>query len=301
MDTSDQQQRSKSEEKPVNGESKQRRSSESKKPPTTPEKPQTQDQSRSKSVESKPSSGGTPGKPAAARQMSVEEKRKSAPVKPVDSIEEWKKQDEKHRPERKSSLDQTVKIENQQQQPSLAQVQVQSSRRSLEQKRKSVEEKLNAVLERQLSRENDVKHQQPQPQQNALRKQSSHDPSSSPHPSSVSPLKSSVSTGDIKAAAAARRRSAEVEELLDKCRSEGGGPSSRNNSLENFSDDSAENRVVAVKTTPEDTVDRPKTTTGAAINVSVITSTPVKNDVARSGSGDNIVVITGRCFTNLGC
>ncbi|XP_016845889.1 serine/threonine-protein kinase 10 isoform X3 [Nasonia vitripennis] len=291
MDTSDQQQRSKSEEKAVNGESKQRRSSESKKPPTTPEKPQSQDQSRSKSVENKPSSGSTPGKPAATRQMSVEEKRKSAPVKPVDNIDEWKKQDEKLKPERKSSLDQTVKTENQQQQPSLAQVQAQSNRLSLEQKRKSVEEKLNAVLERQLSRENDVKHQQPQPQQNAVRKQSSHDPSVSPHPVSPSPLKSSVSTGDIKAAAAARRRSAE-EEAFDKCRSEGGS-SSRNDSLENFSDDSAENRVVAVNTKPEDTVDRPKTTTGAAVNVSVITSTPLKNDVARSGSGDNIVVITG--------
>lgn len=61
--------------KPVNGESKQRRSSDGgRKPPQTPEKP---DQSRSKSVEGK--------------NRNVEEKRKSAPIKPVENIEEWKK------------------------------------------------------------------------------------------------------------------------------------------------------------------------------------------------------------------
>lgn len=67
---------------------------ENRKPPT-PEKPkqhisQTHDQqqsSRSKSVEGKPSAPTVKSKP-----MSVEEKRKSAPVKPPDSpTEDWKK------------------------------------------------------------------------------------------------------------------------------------------------------------------------------------------------------------------
>lgn len=146
------------------------------------------------------------------------------------------------------------------------------TRRSLEQKRKSVEEKLNAVLEKQLSR--DAEKQQ----QNALRKQISHDPSST---KAASPLKPSVSTGDIKAAS---RCSSNEEARSD------GESSPRNDSLENF------DAVTPVKV--EDTVDRARdnaTVSGSSVNVSVVTSTPVKSDVKKSGSGD-IVVITGKKF-----
>ncbi|XP_058808157.1 serine/threonine-protein kinase 10 isoform X2 [Phymastichus coffea] len=243
--------------KPVNGESKQRRSSEgARKPPLIPEKP---DQSRSKSVEGK--------------NRNVEEKRKSAPIKPVENIDEWKKPvysmqsslEEKER-ERKLSTDSTPQQQVEMCKPLES---GNDSRRSLEQKRKSVEEKLNAVLEKQLSR--DVEKQQ----QEILRKQTSRDPLSL---KASSPLKASMSTGDIKAAS--KRTSNE------EARSEGGS-SSRNDSLENFD--------VLTPAKIEDTVDKARENVivgGSSVNVSVITSTPVKSNVTRSGSGD-IVVITG--------
>lgn len=176
------------------------------------------------------------------------------------------------RSERKISQDSSSRPENQQQW--ISNESNSESRRSLEQKRKSVEEKLNAVLEKQFSREAE--------KQNILKKQSSHDQARA----TSSPLKASCSMGDIKTAV--RRPSAEEN---DKCQSEG---SSRNDSLENFSVDSEGNKVIVqtpVKSRPEDTVDRPKGK-GSAVNVSVITSTPLKGEVPRSGSGD-IVVITG--------
>lgn len=71
---------------PVNGHNKQRRESSDSKKAQEKLQQQTksgQDQSRSKSVEGK--NKDKSGK------MSVEEKRKSAPVRPVENIDEWKK------------------------------------------------------------------------------------------------------------------------------------------------------------------------------------------------------------------
>lgn len=173
------------------------------------------------------------------------------------------------RAERKLSHDSSSRLEQQQQ---ISNEINRGSRRSLEQKRKSVEEKLNAVFEKQFTEK-----------QNMLKKQMSHDPTRV----NTSPLKSSCSMGDIKTAG--RRPSAEED---DKCQSEG---SSRNDSLENFSDESDGNKVVVqtpVKSKLHDTVDRAKDKS-SAVNVSVITSTPLKKDVSSSGSGD-IVVITGK-------
>ena len=146
----------------------------------------------------------------------------------------------------------------------------QHSRRSLDQKRKSVEEKLNAVLEKQLSNAADAR-------QVALRKQTSQEPSGS--------LKSSCSMGDIKAAAAAiatRRRSQEFE-----------AGSARNLSAENLSGKTSNVRTPKKKEI--DTVDRPQDRTGSSINVSVITSTPIKNNLTKNDNGD-VVVITSKVF-----
>jgi STE20-like kinase len=70
----------------VNGQNKLRRHSDTQNQ-ATPEKAPTKNQEqplRSKSVEDKTSASNM------ARQISVEEKRKSAPVKPDDSIENWR-------------------------------------------------------------------------------------------------------------------------------------------------------------------------------------------------------------------
>ena len=223
------------------------------------------------------------GDAGAGRKLSVEEKRKSMPViKPIDIADENIRFvllvlvflcrvcygedktlltfDNHYRPERKSSLEPSPK----QEQPTDESRAV--NRRSLDAKRKSVEEKLNAVLERQ----RDVAEK--------LQRQTSQESSSS--------LKQPK------------------EEDTEEAKSPSEDSSSRNDSLDNFSDDSAEGgkpvvapKPIIVKENFEDTVDRPREILGPAtpaVNVSVITSTPVKNNMVRSTSSDNVVVITGR-------
>ncbi|KAJ8667247.1 hypothetical protein QAD02_008909 [Eretmocerus hayati] len=260
-------------ERPVNGDDdkviQQRRDSEGKKkvPEKKPVEPeQQQPQSRPKSAEGK------------AGKSRNDEKRKSAPVKPVDNIEEWRKPpiDDKNRSERRSSLDQSSKSDKRQedQPPNDSS----SGRRTLEQKRRSVEDKLNAVLEKQLSRESE--------RQQHLKKQTSYEPDT-PVNLSAGSLKPSSSMGDI----GTSHRNADFNGDEFKCRSEGG-----NDSVENLSDEAEcqNSRTRHMDMRPVDTVDRAKDKTSAAKghNVSVITSTPIKNNVPRSDSGD-IVVITG--------
>ncbi|XP_014211452.2 serine/threonine-protein kinase 10-like isoform X2 [Copidosoma floridanum] len=256
----------------VNGEAKRRSSSEGKKPPVTPEKPslaKMHDTSRSRSVEGKPSPASK-----SRQQPSVEEKRKSAPVKPVGSIEDWQLDKKKNRRERQSSREASPVDKRR---ASSGSSSGSESRRSLEQKRKSVEDKLNTLLEKQ--------------QQSVLKRQVSQDSSSSSSSSSAqqspkteeSPLKSTSSSNDT-----TKMVISCDEDEESKSRS---GNSSRNDSLDNFSDDPEAHRPPT--RVAEDMVDRAKDKAPGGVNVSVITSTPVKNNVSRSASGDNIVVITG--------
>ncbi|XP_033213560.1 serine/threonine-protein kinase 10 isoform X2 [Belonocnema kinseyi] len=235
----------------------------------SPEKPKNVDM-RPKSTENKKNSGSK-------KQMSVEEKRKSAPVRP-ESSDEWKKPafnkqsslEEKNRLERKSSIENI---------------------KSLQEKRRSVEEKLNAVLERQISIEagkriGDTIAEKPKQQ-----------PLSTTRNAALSE-KSSVkasSTGDIK-----KNIESSSADSLEKCRSEG---SSRNDSSENVSDEyeiKGANHASTPKEPPTREShprqrSRDRRGSGSALNVSVITSTPHRSkSVSRSGSGDNIVVITGK-------
>jgi hypothetical protein len=143
-------------------------------------------------------------------------------------------------------------------------------------KRKSMEEKLTAVLEKHLLRESSKERQQ---QLNELKNQIFF----TSNKDSGNPLKMSSSTGDIASAVVLKKLNDEDA----KCRSEG---SSRNDSLENLSNAETENtrEDIAINM-----INKPENI-NAAINVSVITSTPIKNSISRTSSRDNIVVITGR-------
>ncbi|XP_043287616.1 serine/threonine-protein kinase 10 [Venturia canescens] len=215
-------------------------------------------------------------------QESLEEKRKSAPVQP-ESSDVWKK------PvfSKQSSLDEKRGSESKviEERPRYEkQISLQESRQSLEEKRKSVESKLNAVLEKRISME-------------AVKRMSD---------ASIETLKrstqSSSETSLFSEKNNARAFSSEniktggefgtnKTERPAKSRSAG---SSRNDSLENFDqqfDGDRKNRI------HEDTVDRSsnRERRGSGVNVSVITSTPIRSkSLSRTESGDNVVVITGK-------
>ena len=114
--------------------------------------------------------------------------------------------------------------------------------------------------------------------------------------------KSSVkasSTGDIE-----KNFESPSPDSLEKCRSEG---SSRNDSLENVSVEYEVKGTNNASTPKEPSREgdprqrsRDRRGSGSAVNISVITSTPHRSkSVSRSGSGDNIVVITGKLIIKI--
>lgn len=146
--------------------------------------------------------------------------------------------------------------------------------KSLHEKRKSVEEKLNAVLERQLSKEGGKSTE-------ALI-----NAKASPERSLNNLAEKASSMGDIKV-------KVDGTENHGKAHSEG---SSRDDSLENIADAEKQD-----KRFDEDTVDRSRDRRGSGINVSVITSTPLRSrSVSRGRNGENVVVITGNfCYSKM--
>lgn len=243
-------------------------------------------------------------------QLTVEEKRKSAPVK-SDLAEEWTKPAFN----KQSSLEENSRyifsfaptsgsssesfssgvvhdfriekkvpadVEAKNQSPA------QECYKSLQEKRKSVEEKLNAVLEKRFSMNTEMRMSV------SSMETLSHGEVSNAATSEKNIVKA-CSTEDVKTDYGARKA-----ESVVKSHSEG---SSRYVSLENFSDEfdgkrnkkkwagkdhSYENNV-----NNSDSGSNEKK--GSSVNVSVITSTPIRSrSVSRRGSGDNIVVITGK-------
>lgn len=153
---------------------------------------------------------------------------------------------------------------------------VKENNKSVEQKRKSVEDKLNAVFEKRISI--------------SSRKQSND--ISKNEESEIFTEKNTLkanSTGNIRI-----DYSVIKTDNVTKTRSEG---SSRNDSLENVFNDLDENQEGIGKRNVNR--DSRKVNEDSAVNVSVITSTPIRSrSVSRSESRDNIVVITGNFFLN---
>lgn len=160
--------------------------------------------------------------------------------------------------------------------------------KSLEEKRKSVGEKLNAVLEKQLSMDSGKK------------RTSNSSIETSKHTSIVastvlaSSEKNNVkanSTEDIKIQFGLTK----TENATVKSRSAG---SSTNDSLESFSDElhvKVDDNNIEYNRKDVMGNDKGLEKQDSEINVSVITSTPLKNKSgSRRSSGDNIVVITGK-------
>lgn len=160
--------------------------------------------------------------------------------------------------------------------------------KSLEEKRKSVGEKLNAVLEKRLSidsgkRINDTTSME-------TLKHISVAPTFLSEKNSVK----ANSTEDIKTQFG-------VTKTEDSAKSRSAG-SSRNDSLESFSDElhvkTDSRKWSSTEHSQEDTVssdDKSSEKQDSGINVSVITSTPIRSrSGSRRSSGDNIVVITGK-------
>lgn len=154
--------------------------------------------------------------------------------------------------------------------------------KSLEEKRKSVGEKLNAVFEKRLSM--DFKKRISDDSMETLK-----------HTSVASTLlseKNNVkanSTEDIKMQFGVTKT-----ESSAKSRSVG---SSRNDSLESFSELHAKTGSSKTDYDQEDAAndDKGLEKQDPGINVSVITSTPIRSrNGSRRSSGDNIVVITGK-------
>lgn len=165
------------------------------------------------------------------------------------------------------------------------QTSLQENRKSLDDKRKSVEEKLNAVLEKRISMESGKR------MSDASIETLKRTPDGSSELSMFSEKSSlkSISTENIKSA----EYSVAKTENLGKSRSAG---SSRNDSLENFDEDFDGKKK---NQRHEDTVDRSsgQERRGSSVNVSVITSTPIRSkSLSRTGSGDNVVVITGEYY-----
>lgn len=157
--------------------------------------------------------------------------------------------------------------------------------RSLEEKRKSVGEKLNAVLEKRLSMDSGKRISDGSME--------TFKPTSTVASTLLKEKKNvkANSTEDIKTQFGLTK----TENAAVKSRSVG---SSRNDSLESFSDELHvkvdDNRTEHDRkdaTSDEKSLDKQD----SGINVSVITSTPLKSrSSSRRSSGDNIVVITGK-------
>lgn len=155
----------------------------------------------------------------------------------------------------------------------------------MEEKRKSVGEKLNAVLEKRLSMDSGKKIKS-----NVSMETLKHISVASTFLSEKNCVKAS-STEDIKTQFGVTKTEGPA-----KSRSAG---SSRNDSLESFSDElhtKTDSRKWS-STEQEDAVssdDKSPEKQDSGINVSVITSTPIRSrSGSRRSSGDNIVVITG--------
>lgn len=155
----------------------------------------------------------------------------------------------------------------------------------MEEKRKSVGEKLNAVLEKRLHMEEKNKKRISDGSMETMK----HVSVASTLLSEKNNVKAS-STEDIKTQFGVMKT-----ESFAKSRSVG---SSRNDSLENFSDElHAKTDSDKRDYNQEDVVsdDKGLEKQDAGINVSVITSTPIRSrSGSRRSSGDNIVVITGK-------
>ncbi|KAG7200500.1 hypothetical protein KM043_001064 [Ampulex compressa] len=222
--------------------------------------------------------GSSPSK----KQISVEEKRKSAPVKP-EVCEDWAKPafnkqsslEEKSRSEKKVLCEEDSK-----------RLLMGENYKSLEEKRKSVEEKLNAVLEKRITM----------------------DPGLRISDSSIETL---VHVRDVPLSEKTTIKACSTEDIKTnygvskvenvKSRSEG---SSRNDSLENFGEEfeGKGDRKMWLNKEQDRRHDPAETSgsdqKGSSVNVSVITSTPIRSrSTSRRGSGENVVVITGKSQT----
>ncbi|CAL1679741.1 unnamed protein product [Lasius platythorax] len=218
--------------------------------------------------------------PASKKQLGVNEKRKSAPVKP-EMIEDLSKiiykqsslEDKDRTKNKLLSVDDVTNYDLQSREK--------EEYKSLEEKRKSVGEKLNAVLEKRLSMDSGKRINDGSME--TLK-----------HTSTVASDKNNFkanSTENIKTQFGLIK----TENAAVKSRSAG---SSRNDSLESFSDE-LHVKVDDNKTEHDrkDAVsdDKSLDKQDSGINVSVITSTPLKSrSGSRRSSGDNIVVITGK-------
>ncbi|XP_076165808.1 sterile20-like kinase isoform X2 [Ptiloglossa arizonensis] len=231
---------------------------------------------RQKSVDNKVS-------PPRRAQLTSEEKRKSAPVKP-ESSEDWAKPmyNKQSSLEEKIGIEKKISVDIQfKRQPS-----AEENYKSLQEKRRSVEEKLNAVLEKRFSMDSEMR-------MNVSSLETlTHREIPTAIPSEKNIIKA-CSTENIKT----DYGTCKAESVI-KSHSEG---SSRYDSLENFSDEFDGKRerkkwlhkehnheIVA-----NDALNSEKK--GSSVNVSVITSTPIRSrSTSRRGSGDNVVVITGK-------
>ncbi|XP_032674602.1 serine/threonine-protein kinase 10 isoform X3 [Odontomachus brunneus] len=224
--------------------------------------------------------------PSSKKQLGMNEKRKSAPVKP-EMIEDLSKiiynkqlslQDKNEAKNKLSSVDDITNYDPQSREK--------EDYKTLEEKRKSVGEKLNAVLEKRLSMDSGKKMKS-----NASMETLKHISVASTFLSEKNCVKAS-STEDIKTQFGVTKTEGPA-----KSRSAG---SSRNDSLESFSDElhtKTDSRKWS-STEQEDAVssdDKSSEKQDSGINVSVITSTPIRSrSGSRRSSGDNIVVITGK-------
>ncbi|XP_011059314.1 PREDICTED: serine/threonine-protein kinase 10 isoform X1 [Acromyrmex echinatior] len=218
-----------------------------------------------------------------SKKLGINEKRKSAPVKP-EMIEDLSKiiykqssfEDKSRMKNKLSSVDDVTNYELQSREKEVY--------KSLEEKRKSVGEKLNAVLEKRLSM--DPKKRISDGSMETLK----HISVASTRLSEKNNVKAN-STEDIKTQFGVTKTESSV-----KSRSAG---SSRNDSLESFSDELRHAKTDSNKTDyhQEDVAsdDKSLEKQDPGINVSVITSTPLRSrSSSRRSSGDNIVVITGK-------
>ncbi|XP_012146818.1 sterile20-like kinase isoform X2 [Megachile rotundata] len=232
---------------------------------------------RQKSIDDKVNSSLKP-------QLTLEEKRKSAPVKSEVS-EDWMKPvfSKQSSLEEKNRIDMKAAIDERTDKQSLPE----ENYKSLQEKRKSVEEKLNAVLEKRFSMDTEMRL-------------SVSSMEMLPHrevPKATSSEKNIIkacSTENVKTDYGTCKT-----ETVVKSHSEG---SSRYDSLENFSDESDgkqdKKKWLSKERSYENIANNEspnREKKGSSVNVSVITSTPIRSrSTSRRGSGDNVVVITGK-------
>ncbi|XP_026672500.1 serine/threonine-protein kinase 10 isoform X3 [Ceratina calcarata] len=214
-------------------------------------------------------------------QLTLEEKRKSAPVK-TELTEDWTKPvfNKQSSLEEKSRNEKKTPIELQSKKQSV----IEENYKSLQEKRKSVEDKLNAVLEKRFSMDTEMRMSVSSMETLSHREVSMGTP---PEKNIVK----ACSTEDVKTDYGKSK-----PESVVKSHSEG---SSRYVSLENFNDEfdgkREKKKWPSREYNYENTVNTESEKRGSAVNVSVITSTPIRSrSITRRGSGDNVVVITGK-------